>query len=154
MTAASWAEGLWEMLMTGRTFERIVALGAMPVWQSDPPYYEWETLIGRSGNYTEHSHCEKCVACILDFRCGACGHVQVDPYGLQARNKKPAPYCLLHGGDFIEGDHSDCIVNQCRVCVNPVTNGEINDGDAHPIDERSADDGMYEHDWCTQASRQ
>lgn len=121
MTAASrWADGLWEM------------------------------LTGRSGNCTEHGHCEKCGACILDFKCGACGHVQVDPYGLRARNKKPAPCCLLHGGDFIEGDHNDCIVNTCRVCANPVTNGQINDGDAHPDGD---DAETWVHRECAQGEK-
>jgi hypothetical protein len=60
-------------------------------------------------------------------------------------------YCVLHGVAI--GDHSSCILNICRVCANPVTNGQVSDNEAHPIDERGRDDGEHAHDECVQGTK-
>lgn len=106
-----------------------------------------------SRDCTAHGHCEKCGSCILDFTCGVCGHVQRDPYGLQAKNASALypvgiPYCILH--KYAPGDHRDCIVNTCRVCANPVTNGQVSDGDAH-LDGDDVE--TYVHRECAMESK-
>lgn len=152
----------------------------------------WDVL---TGHHDQHGHCEQCRACIADFKCGACGHVQVDPYGLLARLKLAervsseaicvvckhpehrkndrivacsachsgqsslpsgtmcqvvAVFCVLHG--YAAGDHASCVINHGPYCGEPVTNGQIEEGDAYPIDERGPNDGEYEHAWCVQGS--
>lgn len=100
----------------------------------------WETLTGQASICSKHQK--------RDLDCPLCRQPFNQTPSIGAIHPVGTPHCVLHG--YSAGDHRSCVINTGPYCNEPVMQGQIDEGDAHPIDERGVNDGKYEHVWCVQ----